>query len=107
MFYTGYRLARPSLIKAVYKQGREQFMPFAVTIIAILLTDLLIGVLIGIGFAIYFLIRHTYLVGYTLSEKMQGHTRHYTIDLALNVSFLNKKARCPRMWKVLMRFLQA
>jgi MFS superfamily sulfate permease-like transporter len=91
LLYTGYRLARPSLIKAVYRQGREQFMPFAVTIIAILFTDLLIGVFIGITFAIYFLIRHTYRAGYTVSETLDGHTKHYLIDLALNVSFLNKK----------------
>ncbi len=88
---TGYALAKPSMIRAVYKQGREQFLPFVVTIIAILFTDLLIGVFIGIGFAIYFLIKHTYRSGYTVHEKLDGHTLHFNIVLALNVSFLNKK----------------
>jgi MFS superfamily sulfate permease-like transporter len=88
---TGYSLAKPSMIFGVYKQGREQFLPFAVTIVAILFTDLLIGVLIGVGYAVYFLIKHTYRAGYTLEEKLQGHTKHFTIELALNVSFLNKK----------------
>ncbi len=88
---TGYNLAKPKMVLAVYRQGREQFMPFIVTVIAILLTDLLIGVLIGIAYAIYFLIKHTYRAGYTLKEKQEGHTRHFTLDLALNVSFLNKK----------------
>ena len=31
------------------------------------------------------------MAGFTLKERGKGHTRHFTIDLALNVSFLNKK----------------
>jgi SulP family sulfate permease len=88
---TGYSLAKPSMIKAVYKQGREQFLPFLITVLAILITDLLIGVLIGVVYSIYFLIKHTYRAGYSLKEKTEGTIKHYTIDLALNVSFLNKK----------------
>lgn len=88
---TGYNLAKPSMLKAVYKQGREQFMPFIVTIFAILFTDLLIGVIIGCIYAIFFLIKHTYRAGYTLKEFTEGHIRHYDISLALNVSFLNKR----------------
>ncbi len=88
---TGFNLAKPKMVMAVYRQGREQFLPFIVTVVAILLTDLLIGVLIGITYAIYFLIKHTYRAGYTMKEKHEGHTQHYILDLALNVSFLNKK----------------
>ncbi len=89
--FTGYALAKPVLFKRVYDQGVEQFMPFIVTFIAILLTDLLIGVGIGVGYAVYFLIRHTYRAGFTLQEKAMGHQRHFIMDLALNVSFMNKK----------------
>jgi len=88
---TGYNLAKPSMIYSVYRQGREQFLPFIVTVISILLTDLLIGVLIGLVYAIYFLIKHTYRAGFTLRERREGSIQHITIDLALNVSFLNKK----------------
>ncbi|HEY0770020.1 MAG TPA: SulP family inorganic anion transporter [Sphingobacteriaceae bacterium] len=88
---TGYNLAKPSMIKAVFKQGREQFLPFIVTVIAILFTDLLIGVLIGIAYSIYFLIKHTYKAGFTIKESTEGHLRKFVIKLALNVSFLNKK----------------
>lgn len=91
LLQTGYNLAKPSMVKAVYKQGREQFMPFIVTIIAVLLTDLLMGVVLGFVYSIYFLIKHTYRAGYAVEEKMEGHIKSYTIDLALNVSFLNKK----------------
>ncbi len=88
---TGYNLAKPKMIISVYKQGREQFLPFMITVISILLTDLLIGVLIGIGYSIYFLIKHTYRAGFTLSEKTEGQIKHFNMELALNVSFLNKK----------------
>lgn len=91
LFRTGYNLAKPAMFKSVYKQGREQFLPFIVTIIAILFTDLLIGVMIGIVYSIYFLIKHTYRAGYTMKQVKEGNILHFNIDLALNVSFLNKK----------------
>ena len=88
---TGYNLAKPSMIRAVYKQGREQFLPFIVTVLSILFTNLLTGVLIGIAYAIYFIIKHTYRAGFVVKEEAAGDTKQFTINLALNVSFLNKK----------------
>ncbi|HQW26935.1 MAG TPA: SulP family inorganic anion transporter, partial [Saprospiraceae bacterium] len=88
---TGYNLAKPKMVFAIYRQGREQFLPFIVTVIAILATDLLIGVVIGVVYAIYFLIKHTLEAGYVLKERYVGHIKHYSIELALNVSFINKK----------------
>ncbi|MBD0365954.1 MAG: hypothetical protein ICV53_07615 [Flavisolibacter sp.] len=79
------------MVYSVYRQGREQFLPFIVTIVAILFTNLLIGVLIGVAYSIYFLIKHTYRAGYTIKQRTEGHIKHITIELALNVSFLNKK----------------
>jgi MFS superfamily sulfate permease-like transporter len=46
LLMVGYKLAKPSLIVSMYHKGKDQFIPFAVTIIAILLTDLLIGITI-------------------------------------------------------------
>jgi MFS superfamily sulfate permease-like transporter len=88
---TGYNLAKPKMILGVYKQGREQFLPFIVTVIAILFTDLLVGVIIGIIYCIYFLIKHTYRAGFIVKEKKEGDSQYFIIDLALNVSFMNKK----------------
>ena len=87
---TGYNLAKPKMIYTVYKQGREQFFPFIVTLVSILFTDLLIGVVIGVIYAVYFLLKHTYRGGYVLRKSKRGHIRYYYIDLAINVSFLNK-----------------
>jgi MFS superfamily sulfate permease-like transporter len=88
---TGYNLAKPAMLVHVYRQGREQFVPFLVTILAILLTDLLIGVLIGLVYSVYFLVKHTYRAGFVLKASHSGHISHFQVDLALNVSFLNKK----------------
>jgi MFS superfamily sulfate permease-like transporter len=52
---------------------------------------LLIGLIIGFVFSIYLLVRHTYRAGYTIRESAEGHHTKYFIELALNVSFLNKK----------------
>jgi MFS superfamily sulfate permease-like transporter len=88
---TGYNLARPSMMRGIYRQGREQFLPFAVTVGAILLTDLLMGVAIGLVYALYFIVKHTYRAGFTVSEEPTAGGVSVRIELALNVSFLNKK----------------
>jgi MFS superfamily sulfate permease-like transporter len=88
---TGYNLAKPRMIIAVYKLGREQFLPFIVTIVAMLFTDLLVGVAIGIAYSCYFIFKNTYRAGYTLETKNEGHIKHYYFNLAINVSFINKK----------------
>ncbi|KAA5546083.1 SulP family inorganic anion transporter [Roseiconus nitratireducens] len=49
LIYTGFRLAHPSEFMNVWKIGREQFVIFVVTLVAVLATDLLIGIAIGIA----------------------------------------------------------
>jgi MFS superfamily sulfate permease-like transporter len=97
---TGYNLAKPKMIRSVYKLGREQFMPFLVTVIAILFTDLLIGVGIGVAYAAYFIFKNTYKAGFTLETKTEGHIRYYYFRLAINVSFINKKKLKDELEKI-------
>jgi MFS superfamily sulfate permease-like transporter len=54
LVYTGFRLAHPNEFMHVYRIGREQFLIFVTTLIAVLATDLLVG--IGIGIALKFVI---------------------------------------------------
>ena len=49
LVYTGFRLAHPREFLHVYRIGREQLVVFVGTIVAVLATDLLIGIMIGIG----------------------------------------------------------
>ncbi|HNR07745.1 MAG TPA: SulP family inorganic anion transporter [Saprospiraceae bacterium] len=97
---TGYNLAKPKMIREVYHQGREQFLPFIFTIVAILFTDLLIGVVIGITYAIYFLFKHTYHAGFQVKQSKEGHSPKFTIELDQHVSFLNKRRLTETLDKI-------
>ncbi|HMU46965.1 MAG TPA: SulP family inorganic anion transporter [Chitinophagaceae bacterium] len=97
---TGYNLAKPRMIRSVYKLGREQFIPFIITVIAVLFSDLLIGVGIGIAYAAYFIFKNTYKAGFTLHKRSEGHTKHYSFRLAINVSFINKKKLKDELEKI-------
>lgn len=97
---TGYNLAKPRMMLDVYRQGREQFVPFIVTVVAILFTDLLIGVCIGVAYAGYFILKNTYKAGYTLEVRPEGHSTYYYFRMAINVSFLNKKKLKDELEKI-------
>ncbi|MEQ8425031.1 MAG: SulP family inorganic anion transporter, partial [Cyclobacteriaceae bacterium] len=92
LLLVGYKLAKPSLFKAMYKLGWEQFIPFTATVVGILLTDLLMGITIGIAFGIFYTLRHSYRNSYHLNEVTtteDGQSVHHLI-LAEEVSFFNK-----------------
>lgn len=86
LLQTGYKLAKPKLFIDFYRQGWNQFIPFAATILAILISDLLKGIMIGMAIGLYFVIRANYHASITLHKKDQ----HYTLSLNKDVSFLNK-----------------
>ncbi len=89
----GYKLAKPSLFVQQYKNGFDQFFPFTITIIAILFTDLLIGITIGMLVGIYFILRVNYKTPYFYYDEahpdQNGH-KQVTIMLSEHVSFINK-----------------
>lgn len=68
--------------------------------VAILFTDLLIGVLIGLIYAIYFLFKHTYQAGFQVKETNVGHHQKYIFDLDQNVNFLNKRRLSEALDKI-------
>lgn len=96
LIYTGYKLAKPSLFKAFYKKGWDQFIPFIVTISAILFTDLLKGVMIGIGVGLFFVLRSNFKTSvFVVHDKM-----NYLFRLRKDVSFLNKAIIKNKLEKV-------
>jgi MFS superfamily sulfate permease-like transporter len=74
----------------MWSLGRKQFIPFMITIVVILLTDLLIGVSIGLLISIYYIIHSNFTVEYKISlSRLDGINTQY-IKLNNNVTFLNK-----------------
>ncbi|MGR9051460.1 MAG: SulP family inorganic anion transporter [Gammaproteobacteria bacterium] len=86
LLQTGYKLAKPKLFLQLYRQGWNQFLPFVTTIAAILVTDLLQGIVIGIGIGLYFVIVANYHASITLTEQ----DGRYLLSFNKDVSFLNK-----------------
>ena len=86
LLQTGYKLAKPVLFISMYRQGWNQFLPFAITVTAILSTDLLQGVVIGIVVGLFFVIKSNYHESITLRSEEE----RYTLTLNKDVSFLNK-----------------
>lgn len=92
LIVVGYKLAKPRLFERQYRLGWEQFIPFVATIVGILATDLLRGILIGMAFGIFFTLRHSYLNAYFMKElapKENERSVHHLV-LAEEVSFFNK-----------------
>jgi len=90
LLITGYKLAPPKLFRKIYKTGLKQFLPFIVTIVMILLTDLLIGVGIGFLIAMIFIVTNNYKQEFVLTKVNRNETTLITIKLNSTVSFLNK-----------------
>lgn len=90
LFVVGYKLAKPSLFKAMYDLGWSQFVPFIATVVGIMFTDLLQGIMIGMMVAVFYILRGHYRNPYILHESKVNGIDVTTIILAEEVSFLNK-----------------
>jgi MFS superfamily sulfate permease-like transporter len=86
LIYTGYKLAKVSLFKEFYSKGWDQFIPFITTITAILLTDLLKGIIVGIIVGLYFVMRSNYKSAVFV---VHDHNK-FLFRFRKDVSFLNK-----------------
>ena len=87
---TGLKLASPQVVAELYRAGRYQFIPWLVTVLAIVLTDPLIGILIGLAVSTIFILWSN------LRKPMRLVVEHHLggdvtrIQLASQVSFLNR-----------------
>lgn len=91
LLFTGYKLTKPVLYLEQWRLGWSQFLPFVITVAAVLLTDLLIGIGIGLVAGIFFILRANYATAYFFHREAEpGITDNIRINLADHVSFLNK-----------------
>ncbi len=95
LFVVGYKLAKPALFKEMYDRGIDQFAPFLVTILGIVLTDLLTGIGLGMAVAMFVILSRNYRNSHFLHmSETQSATgsRIVSMHLAEEVTFLNKGA---------------
>ncbi|MFK7818882.1 MAG: SulP family inorganic anion transporter [Planctomycetaceae bacterium] len=90
LFVVGYKLAHPSKFLGMFKLGWTQFLPFLITIAAILFTDLLRGIGIGLAASVFFVLKNNYVRSFWMSSAADGDRTVHTMTLAENVFFMNK-----------------
>lgn len=92
LLLVGYKLANPDKLKHFWRKGKYQFIPFIATVLAVVFTDLLKGVGIGLAISIFYILQGNMKRAYYLSREELEDADEITLDLAEEVSFLNKAA---------------
>ena len=92
LLLVGYKLANPKVIIHFWKRGKYQFVPFIATFLGVVFTDLLKGVALGIVISIIFVLKGNLKRAYNFRKEEYADGDVIHIDLAQEVSFLNKAA---------------
>jgi MFS superfamily sulfate permease-like transporter len=90
LLLTGYKLARISIFKDMLANGRYQFIPFIITVIAVVFTDLLTGVGLGLVASVIAILYSNMKNSYYFHKENHHEGEIIRISLAEEVSFLNK-----------------
>jgi MFS superfamily sulfate permease-like transporter len=92
LLLVGYKLAKPATFLHFWQKGKYQFVPFIATLIAVVFTDLLKGVALGIVISVIFILKGNLKRAYSFKKEEYAEGDIIHIDLAQEVSFLNKAA---------------
>ena len=93
LLVVGYKLAKPSLFKKMYALGWKQSVPFFVTVIGIVFTDLLVGISIGLLVGVIVILMKSYQNSHFLHIEDKSNGKHkIKMALAEEVTFFNKGA---------------
>ena len=94
LIVVGYKLTKISLYKKMYSLGWSQFLPFIVTVLAIVFTDLLTGVLVGLALGLFYVIRQNHHEAITVVNQDQDYLMRFNKDATfVNKSELRTKLR--------------
>ena len=90
LFLVGYKLAKPVLFKQMYGLGQTHFVPFMVTILGIVFTDLLMGIGMGLAVAIFYVLYNNYKKPFLFEKDKHLKDGVIRLELAEDVTFINK-----------------
>lgn len=86
LIVTGLKLSRPAIFQELYQQGWDQFLPFIITIFAMLTLDSLRGVAIGLAVGLIYVLKNNYHQAFTITKD----GNNYLLRLKKDVSFIHK-----------------
>lgn len=92
LIYSGYKLSRIRIYKAMYQEGFAHFFPFIVTIVSIIVTNLLNGVLIGLTVSLYYIFKYNSQAGLEKNEELHPEGKMLRLVFPEQASFLKKAA---------------
>ena len=92
LILTGFKLTHPKLFKQMLGKGWKQFLPFIITLLAILFTDLLTGILIGLAVSAGFILHGNLYKGVRVYKEKHLHGIVTRIELPSQVTFLNRSS---------------
>lgn len=90
LFVVGYKLAKPQLFKQMYNLGWAQFVPFTVTVLGIVFTDLLVGIALGLVVSVVVILFNSYQNSHFLHKEAVEGSNVVKMKLAEEVTFFNK-----------------
>ena len=90
LLMVGYKLAKPSVFVDMYRKGWSQFIPFVITVLGIVFTDLLTGIVLGMIVGVFQILWNNYKTPYRFDAGKYVPGEPITISLAEDMSFLNK-----------------
>jgi len=92
----GYKLSSHRIFLDVYNSGREQFIPFLVTVVAVVFTDILIGVAIGGVFAVVFVLINDHSKGFFVTRE----NANYVVELSEDINFIHRPGLSEALRKI-------
>lgn len=96
LIVTGYKLANPALFSKMRSLGWAQFLPFVITVLAVVFSDLLTGVLIGLACGAFFVIRVNHHEAITVVSRSNNYLFRFNKD----ASFVNKSELRSKLRKL-------
>lgn len=86
LIMVGYKLAKPSMFKSMFREGPDQFVPFIITVLAVVFTDLLTGIGIGVMVAMVYILYTNYKGSMTVVRQ----DKNVLITFNKDIFYFNK-----------------